>query len=189
MLALGGFLHFRLKARGMKIHLDDGVMSCGFAGNPAVLPQSSSEISFHGKALTLEARGRVVFSEQTEDVTCYRSAESRWGMLKGDFIQVMLPEAPLETTVERWRRLYQQFGAGQRDLQQLGEWATQVASAEREGLTTRDIWLQGSFSIPGTNIGIYAQSIPKNTYPPVRYGAHFTVFWEDPARPPEGQGP
>jgi hypothetical protein len=103
-------------------------------------------------------------------------------MLRGDFIQAVLPEAPLDTTVERWRQLYQQLGAGPREVRQLDDWAAQVTQAEREGITTRDIWLQSFFPIPGTNIGVYAQSIPKNTFSPVRYGSHITVFWEEPSR-------
>ncbi|WP_309890239.1 hypothetical protein [Archangium sp.] len=180
VLVLGGFPYSQHLSRSMTLELDDGVMACGFSGNPAVLPSSSSELGFQRQELTLQAQGRVVFSGHAEHISCYRSAESRWGMLKGDFIQVLLPEALLDSSVERWRRIFQQLGAGPREQLLLDEWATQVTQAEREGSTTRDIWLQIFFSIPGTNIGIYAQSIPKNTYHPVVYGSHFTLFWEEP---------
>jgi hypothetical protein len=184
LVALGGLLYSRLAARSLTLMLDDGVMTCGFSGNPAVLPGSSEEISFHPAGLALQAQGRVVFSGQVDGVKCYRSSERRWGIPGGDFIQVMFPPARFDATVERWRQIYQQLGASPHDLQALDEWKKEVTEAERASLSPRDIWLQGFFSIPGTNIGVYAQSIPKSSDLPLVYSSLLSIFWKEPIAHP-----
>jgi hypothetical protein len=170
----------RRAARSITLELDDGVVTCGFKGDPAVLTASPSQISLRGTELTLRAEGRVVFSDQVDKIDCYRSDESRWGFPGGDSIQVVFPDAEFEVTAARWRQIYQQFGASPQDLQVLDEWTQEVIQAERSGRNSRDVWLQRSFSIPGTSIGVYTQSIPVSSEHPLVYDAHFSIFWNEP---------
>jgi hypothetical protein len=178
--ALGGLMYVRHRSRILTLQLDDGVMVCGFKGDPAVLPESSSEITFHETELRLRAAGRVVFSGPVDEVYCWRSDESRWGFLGADCIQVVFPEEQLDATAARWHRIYQQFGAGPQDLQVLDQWIKKATQDDQIGRAGRNVWLQHSFLIPGTNIGIYTQSIPVSSDASLNYDARFSIFWEKP---------
>jgi hypothetical protein len=180
LLVLGGFWYSRGAVRGVTLNLDDGIMTCGFKPLPPTPLRSGEEREFRNEELTLQARGRVLFSGQVDRINCYRDPEGRRGFPGGDAILVAFPDAQLEATVERWGQVFRQLGAGQEELQVLDSWAAEVSQTERAGRSSRDVWLQHSWPLPGTNMGVYVQSIPVGSELPLVYGAHFTLFWEEP---------
>lgn len=179
LFALGGFLYSTSAMRSVMLNLDDGIMTCGFKAIPPTSLKSGEERIFRKKELILQAQGRVLFSGQVDRIECYRDPKGRKGFPGGDAILVAFPDARLEATVERWGRVFRQFGAGQEQLQVLDTWAADVTQTERAGRSSRDVWLQHSWTIPGTNTGVYVQSIPVSSDVPLVYGAHFTLFWEE----------
>jgi hypothetical protein len=185
LLALGGFWRsYRVvRSTGVTLNLDEGIMACGFTGRPAVPPSPGTGISFGRTELTLQAKGRTVFSGPVERIECYRDPQGRRGFPGGDAILVALTDAQLEETVARWGRICQQFGATQEDLRMIDKWAADVTQTERAGRNSQELWLQHSCSIPGTDIGVYVQSIPANSELPLVYGSHFTLFWEESTPP------
>jgi hypothetical protein len=180
LFALGGLLYSRGAARGIVLNLDDGIMTCGFKPLQPTPLSSGEEREFRDEELILRAQGRVLFSGRVDRINCYRDPEGRRGFPGGDAILVAFPAAQLEATLERWGRVFRQLGAGQEELQVLDSWAAEVTQTERAGRSSRDVWLQHSWPIPGTNMGVYVQSIPAGSELPLVYGAHFTVFWEEP---------
>ncbi|HEX8699836.1 MAG TPA: hypothetical protein VF815_13415 [Myxococcaceae bacterium] len=184
LMVLGGWFFSKRPARSVTFKLDDGVMACGFTTAPDGPQGAGTEINLRHVELTLQAQGRVVFSGLVERVDCYRDPKGRRGFPGGDAILVALPDEQLATTVARWSRIWPQLGASQQDLGMLDRWASEVTETERAGRNSRTVWLQHTYSIPGTNIGIYVQSIPTSAESPLIYGSHFTVFWEEPDAQP-----
>jgi hypothetical protein len=179
LLALGGFLYIRQATRGVTLDLDEGIRACGFTGAPVASALSGEEITFEETELTLLAGRRVVFSGNVERIQCDRDARGRRGFPGGDAILVALADAPLEATTARWNHICRQLGARQEELRRLDQWAEEVTQAERAGRDSQEMWLQQSCSIPGTDIGVYVQSLPTGSSSSRVYDSHFTLFWQE----------